>query len=144
MVVDGSWTVTDCDPGYSSKYSAYWSDHPLVNIVYVSKLVIWEKKSGYSFQSKRMSTSLTSMKVIFQTVTLCDKQFPVAYIEFLFFTKVVCVNRRAIWQEGTPVNTSYSMCYWSSSNPCHIVEISYGCICHILQLNQSWLYYSSS
>ena len=23
------WTVTNCDPGRSSKYGAYWSDHPL-------------------------------------------------------------------------------------------------------------------
>ena len=23
------WTVTDCDPSHSSKYSAYWSDYPL-------------------------------------------------------------------------------------------------------------------
>ena len=104
-----------------------------------------------------MSTSLTLMKVIFQTVTLCDKQFSVVcskllsydnYIEFLFmrwplqhrlYKSGLCNGRAMIWQEGTPVNTSHSMCYWSSSNPCHIIEISYGCICHNLQINHDYI-----
>ena len=28
--------VTDCDPGRSSKYGAYWSDHPLRSVRVVS------------------------------------------------------------------------------------------------------------
>ena len=51
----------------------------------------------------------------------------------------LCNGRAMIWQEGTPVNTSHSMCYWSSSNPCHIIEISYGCICHNLQINYDYI-----
>ena len=32
--VTGSfWTVTNCDPGRSSKYAAYWSDHPLYKCI---------------------------------------------------------------------------------------------------------------
>ena len=106
------WTVTNCDPGRSSKYGAYWSDHPLpwfhsLDVVSVC----------YIFLLEHMMTS-SSLLVMY---IIHDCMFTASFQD---------LSLRGVsgWTKpGTPSSTS-----WNPHDPYHayyrhkIVEIQEG------------------